>query len=172
MDDCQTLETLKLRGREGSIILDVSSPCCLKSLTTLHLEDVVFDDSVMDLLAGCVSLESLVVDRNGHDDVETLTIAVPFLQELTIEDDVSEGTCSNYVINSPSLKKMKIAASLYSGSCLIENAPELVKAQLFIKEVFLGEPLSSVKRLSLSTHMEVWFSCNELSLLLLLLHCL
>ncbi|CAN7138272.1 unnamed protein product [Brassica rapa subsp. narinosa] len=126
LDECETLETLKLRGSEESITLEVPSPCCLKSLRTLHLEDVVFDDAVMDLLAGCDSLEDLMVSRYGHDDVETFTIAVPTLQDLAIRDEVSEGTCSNYVINSPSLKKLKITASLYSGSCLIENAPELV----------------------------------------------
>ena len=44
-----------------------------------------------------------------------------------------------------------------------------MEAKLFIKEVILGESLSSVKRLSLSTHMEVcFFFRNKLSLLLLL----
>ncbi|WZY91008.1 hypothetical protein YC2023_047743 [Brassica napus] len=167
LDECETLETLKLRGSEESITLEVPSPCCLKSLRTLHLEDVVFDDAVMDLLAGCVSLEDLMVSRYGHDDVETFTIAVPTLQDLAIDDEVGEGTCSKYVINSPSLKTLKITASIESGSCLIENAPELVEAKLFIKEVILGESLSSVKRLSLSTHMEVpaCFIFNQLEYL-------
>lgn len=46
---CEALETLKLRG---SIILDVPSPVCLKSLTTLHLHDVFFkdDESVLPFI--------------------------------------------------------------------------------------------------------------------------
>lgn len=168
LDDFQTLETLKLYGPGGSIVLVVPSPCCLKSLTTLHLQDVVFGDSVMDLLAGCVTLENLVVTRKRHDDVKTFTIAVPSIQELTIDDYGHEGSCSNYVINSPSLKTMKIQAFFFSGSCLIENTPELVHATLWIKDVILGTSLSSVKRLHLNVaHMEVpaGFIFNQLEYL-------
>ncbi|RID67574.1 hypothetical protein BRARA_D02649, partial [Brassica rapa] len=151
LDECETLETLKLRGSEESITLEVPSPCCLKSLRTLHLEDVVFDDAVMDLLAGCDSLEDLMVSRYGHDDVETFTIAVPTLQDLAIDDEVGEGTCSKYVINSPSLKTLKITASIESGSCMIENAPELVEAKLFIKEVPAGFIFNQLEYLQLFT---------------------
>ncbi|KAL0711316.1 hypothetical protein Bca4012_018294 [Brassica carinata] len=106
LDKCQSLETLKLRGDFGSIALEVPSPVCLKSLTILHLEDLFYEDdeSVVNLLAGCISLEDLFVTRWGDDGLETFTVAVPSLQELTIEDNVYDD--SDYMINSPSLKKL------------------------------------------------------------------
>ncbi|KAJ4906470.1 F-box/LRR-repeat protein [Raphanus sativus] len=71
LDNCQSLETLKLRG---SIALEVPSPVSLTSLRTLHLEDVFYDsESVVNLLSGCVRLENLFVTRNSDNGVETFT---------------------------------------------------------------------------------------------------
>ncbi|CAH8383789.1 unnamed protein product [Eruca vesicaria subsp. sativa] len=128
------LETLKLRGKFGSIALQVPSPVCLKSLRTLHLEDLFYqdDESVVKFLAGCVSLEDLFVTRWGCDGVDTFTIAVPSLQELTIEDDVT-----------------------IRPDLVMINAPELVEAKIWTRGVF-GESLTSVKRLSLRmSRMEI-----------------
>ncbi|CAH8383796.1 unnamed protein product [Eruca vesicaria subsp. sativa] len=161
LDNCQSLETLRLRGDFGSIALGVPSPLCLKSLRTLHLLDVFYqdDESVVNLFAGCVRLENLLVIRSGHDGVETFTIAVPSLQELTIDDDVYGD--SGYVINSPSLQKLKIKVvegKTIASELIMINAPELVEATIWTHDEFqLGESLTSVKRLSLRVNslMEV-----------------
>lgn len=154
LDNCPSLETLKVLGEYGSIALEVPSPVCLKSLRTLHLQDVFYEDddeSVENLLAGCVSLQDLFVARWGHDGVETFAVDVPSLQELTIEDNVFDN--SDYVINTPSLKKITINAigNPIGSEFMMIDAPELVEANIWTHADFLmGESFSSVKRLSLS----------------------
>lgn len=149
--NCEKLETLKLVTSCGSILVDAPSSVCLKSLKSLHLDEVEYkdDESVVNLLSGCVSLENLVVNRKRHDDVKTFTIAVPSLQRLTITDHTYE---SVYVIKAPSLKYLKIQGFGGVGSCLIEHAPELVEANINIGDVISDDilgSLTSVKRLSL-----------------------
>ncbi|XP_020881410.1 F-box/LRR-repeat protein At3g26922-like [Arabidopsis lyrata subsp. lyrata] len=150
--NCETLESLTLNS---CILVDAPSPVCLKSLRTLRLENVdyKYDDSVYNLLSGCPNLENLVVYRRNLLEVETFTIAVPSLQRLTIYDNNDAQHCTGYVINAPSLKYLKIKGFKALESCLIENAPELVEANVsnvskIINEKLL-ESLTSVKRLSL-----------------------
>ncbi|KAL1210095.1 F-box/FBD/LRR-repeat protein [Cardamine amara subsp. amara] len=160
--NCGTLETLEFRA---FILLDVPSQVCLKSLKTLHLHDVEYQDakSVRNLLSGCVNLENLVVDRNGHDCVKTFTITVPSLKRLTILDDHYH---SKYVINAPSLKYLKIQGASCFRSCLIENVSELVEANIEILYAIyenILESLTSVKRLSLSiSPLEVTFPTGSI----------
>ncbi|CAA7022030.1 unnamed protein product [Microthlaspi erraticum] len=152
---CEMLETLKLGGCGSSIILDVTSPVCLKSLRTLHLHYVFFKDeeSVLNLLSGCESLETLLVRPSRNDDVKTFTIAVPSLQKLTIQSGYGDG--ADYVINAPSLKYLNIEACHHYGSFLIENAPQLVEAEIFSGNVIMGS-LTSLKHLTLSiSHLEM-----------------
>ncbi|CAA7042376.1 unnamed protein product [Microthlaspi erraticum] len=150
--NCEKLETLKLVTSCGSILVDVPSSVCLKSLRTLLLHEVEYkdDESVVNLLSGCVSLENLVVKRKRHDVVRTFTIAVPSLQRLTITDQTND---SSYVIKAPFLKYLKIQGFSGLGSCLFENAPELVEANIsidyVISENILGS-LTSAKHLSLN----------------------
>ncbi|XP_010425425.1 PREDICTED: F-box/FBD/LRR-repeat protein At3g26920-like [Camelina sativa] len=150
--NCETLETLEFGASFGSILVDVPSPVCLKSLRTLHLLQVEYkgDESILNLLSGCINLETLVVNRNGHDSVDTFTIASPSLQRLTIIDDTNGSVFEIYV---PSLKYLKIEGRLGGGRYLLtENVPELVEADIDIDgamyENILGS-LTSVKRLSL-----------------------
>ncbi|XP_010416064.1 PREDICTED: FBD-associated F-box protein At3g49020-like [Camelina sativa] len=146
-----TLESLKLKF---SIFLDLPSRVCFNSLRELHLYYTLFKDeeSVSNLLCGCPRLEDLVLHRIRNNNVETLTIAVPSLQRLTIEDDHYGGD-GGYVIKAPSLKYFNIDGFNRIGFCLIQNAPELVDA--IITNVFditnekMLEPLTSAKRLSL-----------------------
>lgn len=94
------------------------------------------------LLSGCNNLESLLFHRSRNDDVKTFTIAMPSLQKLTITSDCDDDVGSVYVINASSLKHLDISASGDLGSCLIENAPELVKAHIWIGNVIMGSPTS------------------------------
>ncbi|XP_010502639.1 PREDICTED: F-box/FBD/LRR-repeat protein At3g26920-like isoform X2 [Camelina sativa] len=154
----ESLETLKL---SDAILVDVPSPICLKSLRTLHLHGVVYkdDESVSNLLSGCVSLENLVVHRFQQSDVNTFTIAVPSLQRLTLTSE-NDDEDSIYVINAPSLKYLEFQGVLDDNTFVIKNSPELVEASL--RDIFdvFGHPnisvfenilrsLTSVKRLSL-----------------------
>ncbi|CAF1862801.1 unnamed protein product [Brassica oleracea var. botrytis] len=99
----------------------------------LHLYYVEFKDeeSVCNLFSGCPRLQDLVVKRYSNANVETYSIAVPSLQRLTIEEDCStDVNDGGYVINAPSLKYLSIECLGFIDFCLIENAPELVEANI------------------------------------------
>lgn len=170
---CGTLETLKLGP---NVLVDVPFPVCLKALTTLRLYKVIVKDerSVVNLLSGCSSLENLEVITCTHSDVKTFTIAVPSLQRLTLITSIDEYELA-YVINVPSLKYLYLRGLAEGDSCLIENTPELLEANItdvcgFIYEKFLVS-LTSLKRLSLEIDSPLDL-VNVLFLsFLLLLHC-
>ncbi|XP_020882518.1 F-box/FBD/LRR-repeat protein At3g26920-like [Arabidopsis lyrata subsp. lyrata] len=168
--NCESLETLIL-GQ--NIIIDVPSPVCLNSLRTLDLDGVGYkdDESVLNLLSGCISLENLVVHRLEQADVKTFTIAVPSLQRLTLTAE-NDDEDSVYVINAPSLKYLKFDGVLDDTTCLIENTPELVEASLrdddddgydeASYENILGS-ITSVKRLSLKlSPLEITFPTGSI----------
>ncbi|EOA26119.1 hypothetical protein CARUB_v10019545mg [Capsella rubella] len=144
------LETLE---PSGSMVLDLPSPACFKFLRKLYLYGIDFenDKSVCNLLCGCPSLEDLIMHRCGN--VETLTVAVPSLQRLTIDDMYTEGDKRGYVINAPSLKYLNLEGICTSEFFLIENAPELVEAMINVVSEITNEnileTLTSVIRLSL-----------------------
>ncbi|KAG7563677.1 F-box-like domain superfamily [Arabidopsis suecica] len=171
--NCESLETLIL-GQ--NIIIDVPSPVCLNSLRTLDLDGVGYkdDESVLNLLSGCISLENLVVHRLEQADVKTFTLAVPSLQRLTLTAE-NDDEDSVYVINAPSLKYLKFDGVL-DDTCLIENTPELVEASLRdrgvdddddVSDIVFGNilgSLTSVKRLSLeiSASLEIKFPTGSI----------
>ncbi|KAG7565440.1 F-box domain [Arabidopsis suecica] len=153
---CDTLETLKLKY---SIIVDVPSPVCMKSLRTLHLHTVGFKDyeSIRNLIAGCPNLEDLAIHRargsRNRKVVLTVVIAAPYLKRLSIDGKIGGLAEGGYVINAPSLEYLKIRGIYNCGCCLIENAPVLVEATIsnvsyILNEKILGS-LKSAKRLSL-----------------------
>ncbi|EOA34794.1 hypothetical protein CARUB_v10022371mg, partial [Capsella rubella] len=152
--DCEKLETLKLMLR---LVLDVPSTVSLRSLRTLHLEGVDFkdEDSVLNLLSGCPKLQDLVVCREASRNVSTFRIVVPSLQRLTIHngDGGSYHQCC-FVINTPSLKFLKIEGTNTFESSLIVNLPELMEVNITnvdeISDEKLLMVLSSVKRLSMA----------------------
>ncbi|KFK33282.1 hypothetical protein AALP_AA6G354700 [Arabis alpina] len=153
--NCETLETLVL---SGLVRVHVPFPVCLKSLKTLHLHRVKYEDeeSVVNLLSGCSSLENLLVNRFVFDDLKTFTIAVPSLQRLTLidvnndededddEDDDKDEMSSIYLINAPCLKYLRIKGFNKLGSILFENTPELVRANIDIKDEYNITNMSSV----------------------------
>ncbi|CAH8267946.1 unnamed protein product [Arabidopsis lyrata] len=147
-----TLESLILKG---SILFDLPYPVCFKSLRELYLDHVNFKDeeSVSNLFCGCPCLENLIVHRESFMDVESFTIAVPSLQRLTIYDDYCGEGVGGYVINTPSLKYLDLKGFNVLDFCLIENAPELVEAEITevsdITNENILESLTSAKRLSL-----------------------
>jgi len=154
-------DTLDILEIQDYILLDLPSPVCLKSLRELRLYEVHFKDeaSVCNLLCGCPSLEVLSVHRERNVDVETFTIVVPSLQRLTIYDFCIGGGKGGYVINAPSLKYLNIVGFEGLDFCLIENAPELVEAEIsdvsHIANENILESLTSVKRLSLESPIKV-----------------
>ncbi|EOA26149.1 hypothetical protein CARUB_v10019585mg [Capsella rubella] len=149
---CDTLETLKLKNW---IHLDVSFPVSMKSLKTLHLESVTYkdDESICNLLSGCPNLEDLLVHRCRYPNyVMNFVIVSPSLKRLTIKDR-TDGRAGGYVVNAPSLKYLTIETLQGYENCMIENAPELVEANIrniskIVNEKIMGS-LKSVKRLSL-----------------------
>ncbi|CAL9248521.1 unnamed protein product, partial [Arabidopsis halleri] len=151
--NCETvLEILELKY---TILLDVPSSVCLKSLRTLKIYYVDFknNESVSNLFSGCPNLENLVVYRSTFSSVNTFTIAVPSLQRLTIGTSSSVDPHEGYVIDAPSLKYLEMIGTNHIESFLIENEPELVEANLTVHYQIVNEnllvSLTSVKRLSL-----------------------
>ncbi|RID43400.1 hypothetical protein BRARA_I00264, partial [Brassica rapa] len=134
--NCETLETLKLRAW---VLVDVPSQACLKSLRTLHLRYVDYKDhsSFPNLLSGCPNLENLLLCHNQYYG-QIFTIAVPSLRTLTIYDYNDGQDFVGYSLNC----------------CLIENAPELVEANIDNVSKITNEKLlvslTLAKRLSLA----------------------
>ncbi|CAA7019170.1 unnamed protein product [Microthlaspi erraticum] len=148
-----TLETLKLNC---SVLVDVSSTVCMKSLRTLHLKSAVRykdDESVRNLLSGCPNLENLLVHRPYNNVVVNFNIVVPSLKTLSIRDFTSEQKNGGYVINTPSLKFLSIERLKGYKFCLTEDASELVEANISnvsdIADENIFGSLKSAKRLSL-----------------------
>ncbi|KAL0723994.1 hypothetical protein Bca4012_038593 [Brassica carinata] len=152
--NCETLETLVIKTW---ILIDIPSQVCLKSLKKLHLYYVDYkdDESVVNLLSGCPNLQELVIHRNLQV-VRVYTIAVPSLQRLEIYDwSYGHEMVGSYMVNTPSLKYLKIKGFPRLRFSLVEIAPELVEANVIdLSEVIIDKKLmrslASVKRLSLA----------------------
>lgn len=152
--NCETLESLIIKTW---ILIDIPSQVCLKSLKKLHLYYVDYkdDESVVNLLSGCPNLQELVIHRNLQV-VRVFTIEVPSLQRLEIYDwSYRHEMVGSYVVNTPSLKYLKIKGFHRLRFSLVEIAPELVEANVIdLSEVIIDKKLmrslASVKRLSLA----------------------
>ncbi|CAN6882459.1 unnamed protein product [Brassica oleracea var. botrytis] len=129
----------------------------LKFLRTLHLHSVVYKDSesVRNLFASCPNLEHLVVHRVFHyNDGVRFVVESPSLKTLSISGGETYGKQNGgYVINVPSLQHLSIQMLKGYEYCLIENAPELVDANIInvshtTNETIMGS-LKSARRLSL-----------------------
>ncbi|XP_019082473.1 PREDICTED: F-box/FBD/LRR-repeat protein At3g52680 [Camelina sativa] len=145
-----TLETLILKY---SVLVDVPSPVCMKSLRTLHLDSVDFKDSksIRNLISGCPNLEDLFIYQCYRKDVVlTFTIVAPFLKRLVITDYFVGSEKGGYVITALSLKYLTLKGVSHYGCCLIENAPMLVEAIIrkvsYIANENIEGSLTSVKR--------------------------
>ncbi|CAH2064290.1 unnamed protein product [Thlaspi arvense] len=156
-----TLVTLKLKN---SVLVDVQSPVCMKSLRTLHLHCVDFGNnaSFRNIISGCPNLENLVMCRDYPKNDLTFFIVAPSLKRLSIKDYTGVVKSGGYTINAPSLQYLRIRGISHSERCFIENAPELVEANIsnvspVINERFLIS-LKSAKRLLLDlSPLEVMF---------------
>ncbi|EOA34789.1 hypothetical protein CARUB_v10022366mg, partial [Capsella rubella] len=150
---CETLETLKLMLR---LVVDVPSLVSMRSLRTLHLHRVDFkdEDSILNLLSGCPNLQDLVVRTKSSINVRTFKIVVPSLQRLTIHNGDGGKRQCRYMINTPSLKFLKIEGTNAFESSMMMNLPELMEVNitnaLEITDEKLMIVLSSVKRLSIA----------------------
>ncbi|XP_019085580.1 PREDICTED: F-box/FBD/LRR-repeat protein At3g52680-like [Camelina sativa] len=144
-----TLETLQLKY---SVLVDVPSRVCMKSLRTLHLYHVSYKDgeSIRNLISGCPNLEDLLIQGGTCKVVLTLLIEAPSLKRLWIHGQIGG---RKTMINAPCLEYLEMKGFSHGESCLIENAPVLVKATIsnvsyIVNENILGS-LKSAKRLSL-----------------------
>ncbi|XP_010507323.1 PREDICTED: FBD-associated F-box protein At3g49020-like [Camelina sativa] len=152
---CRCNNTLEILELKGSILLDLSSPVCFKSLRKMYLSHVSFKDkeSISNLFCGCPCLEDLAVCRFSKADVGVFTIAVPSLQRLSLVDEYYPKAVKGYVINAPSLNYLYINEFDGVELCLIQKAPELVEAKIYsvyhIKNENILETLTPAKRLSL-----------------------
>ncbi|CAA7042375.1 unnamed protein product [Microthlaspi erraticum] len=149
--NCETLETLKLRG---NILVNVPSPACLKSLRTLHLERVIYKDhkSVVNLFKGCSRLENLLV-TGSSGDVKTFPVDVPSLQRLSIE---SVGVKLH--VKAPCLKYLRIRGYIDSEHIRIGNTPELEEAYIDISGTIYEHTIrsfTSAKRLFLRSYKSI-----------------
>ncbi|CAH2034472.1 unnamed protein product [Thlaspi arvense] len=128
----------------------------MKSLRTLHFHDVVYKDSesVRNLFCSCPNLEHLVLHRVYSHGVElNFVIEAPSLKTLSLYGKSYGQKDDEYVINAPSLKYLSIEWLQSCDFFLIENASELVEADVrnvsaVANETILGS-LSSAKRLYL-----------------------
>ncbi|KAJ0234985.1 F-box domain-containing protein [Hirschfeldia incana] len=148
---CETLVSLKL---EGDKILVEAASCRLPSLKTLQLLYVTYssEDSLRLLLSSCPVLENLVIKRDTtEDNVKVLAVdVVPSLQRLSLRIGF-ECSSDGCVIDTPSLKYLRVEDYRESPSYLIKHVPRLEEADIIVKKD-LGEFLesvTSVKRLSL-----------------------
>ncbi|CAA7047970.1 unnamed protein product [Microthlaspi erraticum] len=148
---CNSLMTLKLEGE--IILVDVPRIVYLPSLKNLQLRRVTYsnEDSLGLLISSCPVLEILFIYRYDVDDnVRAIVVNVPSLQRLVLEIG---GSCSDdgCVIDTPSLKYLKIVDYRHYASCLIEPMPKLEEADIAVV-TNIEKVLKSVKsarRLSL-----------------------
>ncbi|KAJ0255972.1 F-box domain-containing protein [Hirschfeldia incana] len=162
---CETLVEMKLRN---FCVTGLPLRVCLKSLKTLELDCVRFEDeaSVSKLISGCPILEELVVCRAcaTDDDLEmvtfTVNVTVPSLLRLKIHgsDYWEEGYTTIYVMNTPSLKYLDIAGYEDFEVTFVQIPLELVEANTRGLGLGIGQQLlhslSSVTRLALSSYRD------------------
>ncbi|XP_019101910.1 PREDICTED: FBD-associated F-box protein At3g49020-like [Camelina sativa] len=147
---CDTLETLKLKF---SVLVDVPSRVCMKSLRILHLFHVSYKDgeSIRNLISGCPNLEDFLIHGGACKVVLNLVIEAPSLKRLWIHGQIGG---RKTMINAPCLEYLKMKGFSYGQCCLIENAPALVKATIsdvsYIVNENISGSLKSAKCLSLN----------------------
>ncbi|CAA7062539.1 unnamed protein product [Microthlaspi erraticum] len=158
---CQTLVALRL---QQVFIVDVPSTACFRFLKDLSLLRFCFSSSetFSRFLSACPNLETLMVRRWGDNNLNTFKIDVPSLKSLRVylhQTGLSKEKYKNYcgfVISAPSLKTLKIDANS-SEICSVSNMPELVKAEINLKNgdsKLLG-CLSSAKHLTLCLELNL-----------------
>lgn len=147
----------------------------LQSLKVLQLRCVRYssDASLSNLLSRLPSLEDLLLDRCLSDkSTETLSIAVPCLQRLTVLR--CPEYCGSHLVrlnvNAPSLKYLNVEDHWRNVSFSEEKMDELIEADVnvcYIDTEKLLRAIISVKRLSLcvvtSTVMIIILNLNKIA---------
>ncbi|KAK9283995.1 hypothetical protein L1049_012254 [Liquidambar formosana] len=164
-----TCDSLKMLRVEMCHILKVPSSICFSSLRCLVLKGVIFSDeySTEQLFSGCPILETLWIARCIWENLKAVSIFVPNLQKLAIEEfnyddeDLSDVNGCEVNIFGMSLKSFHYSGDLLNEYCLC-NSPSLVTAHIDVipscentrigayrvKQLLIG--LSSVNDLSIS----------------------
>ncbi|KAI8558056.1 hypothetical protein RHMOL_Rhmol04G0058800 [Rhododendron molle] len=107
---------------ESLLVLKLSMDCVLKAPSFIHfssLKTLVFnfltfsdDDSMQHVFSSCPVLQELALTNCGWKNIKTLTISVPTLKRLTIEDD-STGVLSCVVkIHASNLIYLEFTSNL------------------------------------------------------------
>ncbi|CAN8253418.1 unnamed protein product [Cochlearia groenlandica] len=151
----KSLVTLKLDGK--SITVDVPRTVCLPCLKTLQLLRVTYlkEDSLRLLLSYCHVLEDLDIKVEDDNNVKALVVIVPSLQRLSLTIESCWSSGDGYVIDTPSLKCLKVLDERYDISYLIKHMPNLEEANIWVDKDIgeLVEAITCVKRLSLTIHV-------------------
>ncbi|KAG7534445.1 Leucine-rich repeat 2 [Arabidopsis thaliana x Arabidopsis arenosa] len=133
---CKMLVTLTLRN--AVLTDDVTYPVSFPSLKNLSLISMKYpggDEFFNTLISSCPILEDLVVKQILNDNVSMVTVRVPSLKRLVLNQEVKNavnGIANGFVINTPSLECMDIV-DLTTGCHIVENdMPNIVKAKVDI----------------------------------------
>ncbi|KAI8558054.1 hypothetical protein RHMOL_Rhmol04G0058600 [Rhododendron molle] len=111
---CESLLVLKLFMQ---CVLKPPSFIYLSSLKTLVFDNLTFsdDESTQHLFSNCPVLQELALINCGWKNIKTLTISVPTLKRLTIEDDRSlwaDALSCAVKVNAPNLIHLKFTSTL------------------------------------------------------------
>ncbi|KAK4486197.1 hypothetical protein RD792_008866 [Penstemon davidsonii] len=127
LDGCKTLSKLQL-GKNFDLC--IPGNFTLPNLKSLRLDHLVFyeDESVHELLDGCPMLVHLLIYGCDWEDLETLYIHCPFLEDLFIEECSDESAC-HLSIDAP-----KLVGLIYRGyvpvNYYVDNFKSLVVAYI------------------------------------------
>lgn len=111
---CESLLVLKLFMQ---CVLKPPSFIYLSSLKTLVFDNLTFsdDESTQHLFSNCPVLQELALINCGWKNIKTLTISVPTLKRLTIEDDRSlwaDALSCAVKVHAPNLIYLKFTSTL------------------------------------------------------------
>ncbi|VYS70531.1 unnamed protein product [Arabidopsis thaliana] len=133
---CKMLVTLKLRN----VVLtdDVTSLLFFPSLKNLSLISMKYpggDEFFNTLISSCPILEDLVVKQILNDNLAIVTVRVPSLKRLVLNQEVKnvvKSIANGFVINTPALECMNIV-DFSTGCNIVESdMPNIVKAKVDI----------------------------------------
>ncbi|KAF7116814.1 hypothetical protein RHSIM_RhsimUnG0013100 [Rhododendron simsii] len=107
---------------ESLLVLKLSMDCVLKAPSFIHfssLKTLVFnlltfsdDDSMQHVFSSCPVLQELGLTNCGWKNIKTLTISVPTLKRLTIEDDSTDVLSCVVKIHAPNLMYLEFTSNL------------------------------------------------------------
>ncbi|XP_058212671.1 F-box/LRR-repeat protein At4g14103-like isoform X1 [Rhododendron vialii] len=141
---CESLLVLKLFMQ---CVLKPPSFIYLSSLKTLVFDNLTFsdDESTQHLFSNCPVLQELALMNCGWKNIKTLTISVPTLKRLTIEDDRSlwaDALSCAVKVHAPNLICLKFTSTL-KGHFHLCGISSLVNASIDLPHRVLSQQHAS-----------------------------